>query len=150
MRVNNGLFIKKSCAFEPCVSQLFNLLKKSHLKANLENSHFYKVKGKKLEIASINRIHLAASSLKNLLGVTIYSELKLENPLQNYVWKFEENLGLLVFSVPWPSIFSPLWPLTQFSAAYLPWTLLFSPWSMISWHYFKSFQFICRAFVASL
>ena len=65
-----------------------------HLKANSGKSHIL-LSTNKLEIVSIDRIPLAASSHEKLLGVTIASELKFENHIKELYLKVGKKINAL-------------------------------------------------------
>ena len=71
-------------------TKLFRWFKNNHLKANPGKSHIL-LSTSNLEIVSIVRIPLAASSHEKLLGVTIDSELKFENHIKDLCLKVGEK-----------------------------------------------------------
>ena len=74
-------------------TKLYRWFKNNHLKANPGKSHIL-LSTSKLEIVSIVRIPLAASSHEKLLGVTIDSELKFENHIKELCLKVDKKLTL--------------------------------------------------------
>ena len=66
--------------------------KNDHSKANLGKSHIL-LRTNKREIVSIDGIPLVASEHEKLLGVTIDSELKLENHIKKLCLKVDKKLN---------------------------------------------------------
>ena len=75
-------------------AKLFRWFKNDHLKANPGKSHIL-LSINKLEIVSIDGIPLAASSHEKLLGVTIDSELIIENHIKELCLKVGKKINAL-------------------------------------------------------
>ena len=75
-------------------TKLFHWFKNNYLKANPGKSYIL-LSTNKLEIVSIDGIPLATGSHEKLLGVTIDSELKLENHIKEFVSKLTKKINAL-------------------------------------------------------